>query len=131
LTAESDIIKRLRKGYDAFNRGDFDAAVAEMHPEVEWQRPQQAPDTTPLQGADAVRAWMTPDIFEDQQVVVEEIIENGDKVFVQGTFRVKAAGSGIEISNRGWHVWTLRGGKPVRFDVFQDRSEALAAAGLS
>jgi uncharacterized protein len=130
LSTESDAVRSLRRGYDAFNRGDFDAAVAEMHPEVEWLRAEQAPDTTPLKGTDAVRAWMTPDVFEEQHVTLEEVIENGDKVFVQGSFRVRASGSGIEISDRAWHVWTIRDGKAARLDFFQDRSEALAAAGL-
>lgn len=131
MTAESDVVQNLRRAYEAFSRGDFDAAVAEMHPEVEWQRGDIAPETTPLQGPDAVRAWMTPDIFEDQKVVVEEVIENGDKIFVQGMFSGRATGSGIEISNRGWHVWTIRDGLGAQLEFFQDRAEALAAAGLS
>jgi ketosteroid isomerase-like protein len=130
-SSESDAIQSVRRGYAAFNRGDFDAAVAEMHPEVEWRRAEQAPETTPLKGADAVRAWMTPDIFEDQHVTLEEVIDNGDKVFVQGMFRVRAAGSGIEISDRAWHVWTIRDGKAACLEFFQSRSEALEAAGLS
>jgi ketosteroid isomerase-like protein len=131
LNAESDAIRSIRRGYEAFNRGDFDAAVAEMHPEVEWQRAEWAPETTPLKGVEAVRAWMTPDIFEDQKVELEEVIENGDRVFVQGIFSGRATGSGIEISNRGWHVWTVRDGRGQRIQFFQDRAEALAAAGLS
>jgi ketosteroid isomerase-like protein len=124
-------MQSLRRGYDAFNRGDFNAAVAEMHPEVEWKRAEWAPETTPLRGADAVKAWMTPDIFENQKVAVEEVIQNGDKVFVQAMFSGRAIGSGIEISNRAWHVWTVRDGKAARLEFFQDRSDALAAAGLS
>ena len=131
MTEESDVIQSVRRGYDAFSRGDFDAAVAEMHPDVEWRRARWGPDTAPLKGADAVRAWMTPDIFEDQKVTLEEVIENRDKVFVQATFSGRATGSGIEISNRGWHVWTIRDGKAGELEFFADRSEALAAAGLS
>jgi ketosteroid isomerase-like protein len=130
LNTESDALRSVRKVYDAFNRGDFDAAVAEMHPEIEWERAEQAPDTTPLKGADAIRAWMMPDVFEEQHVTLEEVVESGDKVFVQILARVKARGSGIEISDRAFHVWTIRDGKAARFEFFQDRTEALAAAGL-
>jgi ketosteroid isomerase-like protein len=129
-SSESEAVRRLRRGYDAFNRGDFDAAVAEMHSDIEWERAEHAPETTPVKGIDAVRAWMMPDVFEDQHVTLEEVIENGDKIFVQGLFRIRARGSGIEISDRAWHVWTVRGDKVARLEFFQGRSEALAAAGL-
>jgi ketosteroid isomerase-like protein len=121
----------VRRGYDAFNRGDFDAAVEELHPDVEWGRVDQAPETNTLKGVDAVRAWMLPDIFEEQHVELEELIENGDKIFVQILGRIRAAGSGIEFTDRSWHVWTIRDGKAARFDIYRDRSEALTAAGLS
>src|SRR5439155_12453962 len=54
-------IERVRATYDAFNRGDFDAAMETVHPDVEFVPPggQQA-----MRGAARVRAWMEPDAFE-------------------------------------------------------------------
>jgi ketosteroid isomerase-like protein len=38
---------------------------------------------------------------------------------------------GIEVQSRGIVVWTVREGLIVRFCLYQDRREALEAAGLS
>ena len=127
---ESDGVRILRSGYEAFNRGDFKAAVELMHPDIEMQRAQSAPDPEPVRGVEAIRAWMQPDIFEEQHVDLVEIVENGDKIFVEGQFRVRARGSGIQIDDRAWHVWTIRDGKAARLEFYARRADALEAAGL-
>jgi len=38
--------------------------------------------------------------------------------------------SGVEVDARGGHVWTLRAGRVVRWQVFGTKQEALEAAGL-
>jgi uncharacterized protein len=130
--AESETVRIIRLGYDAFNRGDFEGAVSLMHPDVELRRPEMSPESEsgPLRGPEAVRAWMMPDIFERQQVEVEEIVENGDKVLVGGRIRVRARGSGIEVDDQAFHIWTIRDGKAARLEFYSDRSQALKAAGL-
>lgn len=127
---ESENIRIMRKGYEAFNRGDFDAAVELMHPDIEMQRSDLAPETGSIRGSEAIRAWMQPDIFEEQSVELTETIENGEKLFVEGLFRIKARGSGIVIEDRAFHVWTIRDGKAVRMEFYADRAEAREAAGL-
>ena len=37
----------LRRAYDAFNARDIEAAIALMHPEVDWPNPMEATATTP------------------------------------------------------------------------------------
>jgi ketosteroid isomerase-like protein len=130
VSAESDAVKLVRRGYEAFNNGDFDTAVELMQPDIEWERAARALEPEPLQGIDAVRQWMQPDVFEEQHVDPEEIIENGDKVFVAGKFRIRARASGIEFEDRAFHVWTIRDGKAARMEFFESRAQALEAAGL-
>jgi hypothetical protein len=60
---------------------------------------------------------MQPHIFEEQHVEVAEVIENSNKIFVDGRFRVRARGSGIVINDRGFHVWTIRDGMAARSRV--------------
>ena len=40
-------------------------------------------------------------------------------------------GSGVEIEDQAVHVWTFRGAKVVRMEVFTNEDDALEAAGLS
>jgi hypothetical protein len=39
--------------------------------------------------------------------------------------------SGLAVSMLQFHVWSFRGPKAIRFEVFRERVEALAAVGLS
>jgi ketosteroid isomerase-like protein len=127
----SDLTARMRVGYEAFNRGDYDAALEMMHPDIVWQRFDRSLEPEPLRGVEAVKELLVPDIFEEQEVGIEAIRENGDRVLVELIFRVRTARAGIELTNRNFHVWTIEGELAVRLDIFDDREEALAAAGLS
>jgi ketosteroid isomerase-like protein len=125
-------VDRLRAGYEAFNRGDYETALDFMDPEVEFHRSERALDTRPLRGLDAVRQFMLPEVFDRQVVELDEVIENdaAGKMFVSLTFRVRGRGSGIELANHGYHVWTIRGDKAAHCQFFEDRGDALDAAGL-
>jgi ketosteroid isomerase-like protein len=67
---------RLRRGYDAYNRGDFDAAMEWIHPEIELVPAGGQP---PIRGAAAYRAWMEPAAFESQVIELLEVRFNGNK----------------------------------------------------
>jgi ketosteroid isomerase-like protein len=128
---DEEIIARLRRFYEAFNRDDFDAATEVAHPEIELVRPTGQP---PLRGADALRAWMQPDAFEEQQLEALEFSVKGNKVLVRHHATGRGAGSGIEVEDDGWSVWTLNeDGLATRLEFYLDHqeAEALEAAGLS
>jgi len=127
---EEEIVARLRRGYKAFSRGDFDAAIEMFHPECELTRAGGQP---PVRGADAVRAWMEPEAFEKQEVEPLEFSVEGNKVLVRQHFRARGAGSGIETGIDSWVVWTLDDqGLVTRMEFFlhHEKAEALEAAGM-
>jgi ketosteroid isomerase-like protein len=126
---DEDIVARLRRFYAAFNRGDFEAATEVAHPDIELVRPMERSS----HGAEALRAWMRPDAFEEQQIEPSEFTVNGNRVLVRDHVRAQGAGSGIEVEVKGWSVWTLNeDGLATRLEFFLDhqRAEALEAAGL-
>ncbi len=127
---DQEIISDLRRGYEAFNRGDFDTAVELAHPEIEFVPPG---GQSPLRGADALRAWMEPDAFEDQQIEPIEFRMHGNRVLVHQLITARGAGSGIELNLEGWAVWTFDAdGRVTRMESFlpHQEIEALEAAGL-
>jgi hypothetical protein len=65
------------------------------------------------------------DSFEEPRIDIEACLETVDDVLVKVCYVGRGKTSGIEVDLRGWHVWTLRGGKAGT------KREALAAAGLS
>ena len=127
---DQEIMSALRRAYEAFNRTDFDTAMDLAHPEIEFIPPG---GQSPLRGADALRAWMEPDAFEDQQIEPIEFRMRGDKVLVHQLATARGAGSGIELNLDVWAVWTFDAdGRATRMESFlpHQEIEALQAAGL-
>jgi ketosteroid isomerase-like protein len=63
------------------------------------------------------------------EYVVETLEERGERVVATATFQTHSEAQGTAISALRHHVWTLRDGKVERFEWFNSRAEALAAAG--
>ena len=127
---DQEIIAKLRRAYEAFSRGDFDTAIEMAHPEIEFVSPAEQ---SRLRGADALRAWMEPDAFEEQQIQPREFRIHGNKVLVRQHTRARGVGSGIELDLDMWAVWTLdEDGLVTRIESFliHQEDEALEAAGL-
>ncbi len=125
------MIDALRRAHEAFNRGDFDAAVQLAHPEVEFVPPG---GQASLRGAEAVRGWMEPDAFEEQRIEPLGFRVEGRKVLVHQHVQARGAGSGIELDIKSWTVWTFDDDLLVtRMESFlpHEESDALEAAGLS
>src|SRR5437867_3107044 len=97
-------VEIVRRCYEAFNRGDFDAAMEVVHPEIEFVLPGGGP---PLTGKEAVRVWMEPDAFEEVEIEPLEFTVNGDRVLVRTRVRARGAGSGMELEVQVCAVWTL------------------------
>jgi uncharacterized protein len=127
-------VEILRRAFDAFNRGDIDAAVADFAPECEYFASGALPDSAPFyRGPEGYKrniSWIL-DEFDDAHVEVHELIGAGDQVMASLIMRGRGKRSGVETSWNLWQVWTVREGKAVRGRGFTERSEALKAAGLS
>jgi ketosteroid isomerase-like protein len=77
---DKEMIAALRRLHDAFNRGDFEAVVQLVHPDIELVR---AGGMSSLKGSAALREWMEPDAFEEQRIEPLDFRVNGDKVLVR------------------------------------------------
>jgi ketosteroid isomerase-like protein len=126
-------VETLRAGYEAFNRGDWDAAARLGHPEFELQTADRAVNPGIYRGADAARHFFE-DLFEPFEEVViepEEFFERGDQIVVFLSVRLRPTGSSAFVENRIGHLWTLRDGMLARLAVYPRREDALEAAGLA
>jgi ketosteroid isomerase-like protein len=117
---------RIREAYDAFNRGDFEAASVLFHPEIVWHRVAEVEG--PFKGADAATDHLRPDVFSSQRNEVHSIEVIGDCVLVDCTFHGEGSTSGIRLDQRGFHLWRMRDGMAIEFRYFLDRDQAVAAA---
>ena len=124
------IEERVRAGYDAFNRGDFDEAITFYHPRVELHRPA---GELPIVGAEELRAWMEPDAWAEQTIEPLSIEIEGRTLLIRQRTWARAAGSGIEMANETWAVVTVDEDDLVkRIEIFQvhEEGEAREVAGI-
>jgi ketosteroid isomerase-like protein len=129
-------VEIVRGVYDAWQRGDFEAALEPFHEDVEWFGP---PDISRAGGGRvesghqgvrrSVGRWMG--IWVDHRFELRELIDCGAEVLAEGWQQGRGRGSGVEVSEEIFSVWTLQAGKIVRQRMFRDRAQALKAAGLS
>ena len=121
-------VEVVRRSIEAYQRGDLEAALADVHPAIVWNPFEEAP----MQGVDAVRAYLTrwESDWEDLETTTEEFIDAGDAVVAVVHFRGRGRNSGIEVDARTYAVYTVRDGKTVDMEEFIEREEALKAAGL-
>ncbi len=124
----------MRQGYEAFNRGDIDAVLGIMDPEIEWQEPDveglPAPGTH--HGPEAVANNVFGSVeehWDEFQVVAEEFLEAGERVIVLGHFRVRGKATGRSADAPYAHVWTLRDGKVVHLRNYMDTATFLGSLG--
>jgi ketosteroid isomerase-like protein len=128
---DQEITATLQRLAEAFNRGDFEAAMEIAHPEIEFVRSWEK---RTLRGPAAVREWMEPDAFEDQRIELRKFTLAGDKVLVNQHLQARGAGSGIEVDVDSWAIWTLdAAGLATRLEIYlhHEEAEAREAAGLS
>ena len=124
----------MRRGYDAFNRGDVEGALEYFDPEVEWHTYiVPGPGGGVYHGYDGVRElWgEAKRIFGEFRNVPEEIIPVGDCVLSYVCVEGVGARSGAAVQARIAHLFTFRAGRVLTVRSFPDREEARRAAGLT
>jgi ketosteroid isomerase-like protein len=122
-----DRVTRIRAAYDAYNRGDFEAVIEVFHEDVEWHPPATSVEPQPLHGRQAVRDYLTPNLFDRQLAEPLEIIDEGDRILVMARSTMRGAGSGLVVEETVFHLWSIDDELVVGFEVFNDRDEALRA----
>jgi uncharacterized protein len=125
-------VEVVRRGYEAFNRGDLDGMVADFAPTFEYVASGAVPGTGGVyrgpEGLKEFMGWFGE--FSGARAEINELIDAGDQVLVGITARGRGKQSGVESGWHVWHLWTLREGKIVRGQGFTDRAAVLEAAGL-
>jgi ketosteroid isomerase-like protein len=121
-------VEVIRKVCDAFVRDDLDHVLSHCDPDVVYKPAQEAT----RQGLGAVRASLERWVGDIQrlELVAEEFLDVGDRVFVTILIRGRGRSSGVETSARFCEVFSLRRGTILDWEEFTDRSPALKAAGL-
>jgi ketosteroid isomerase-like protein len=151
-------VEIVRALHDAWNRGDLDAPFREAGYGIDSGR---SPPASELEKFSDVLALIDPEVevepppgglaagatghqellrllvefwsqFDERRSELKECTPaGGNRVITTVLHHARGKGSRIEVEMWHHHVWTLRDGKVVRWQMFLNREEALEAAGLS
>jgi ketosteroid isomerase-like protein len=124
----------VRLGIEASNRRDHEATFMLYHPDCESIfPPQMASIGQP--GAHGrehrifwERQWRTE--WGDFDYMPEEMVDFGNGLLIVGRMKGTGLGSGAAVDTDWAVLYAVSGGRAVREQVFFDRREAFAAAGL-
>jgi ketosteroid isomerase-like protein len=127
-----EMIATLRAAYAAFNRGDMDAAVASLDPEIEWSEPQDFPGGGTYHGREGAKRYLEQSraAWAEVNSEPERFIIAGDRIVVFVHARVRPAGGNQFQEVNLADVYTFREGKAIQMRAFADRQEALHWAGV-
>jgi ketosteroid isomerase-like protein len=117
----------------AITRGDVEAAAALCDPEVEFLSMLDVSGRRYV-GHEGIRQYFrdVESAWEEWRVEVNRVASAPDgRVAIVMTMHVRGRGSGVPLSERTGHVWTLRDGLLLRNEPFRDPDEALRAVGAS
>jgi ketosteroid isomerase-like protein len=120
--------------YAAFAVGDHRGACEAFAPEVEWVPPRHGSTAGVYSGRGGVYGWfkLLADVYSDIRAEISEVVEVGaDRVIAFVQVKATARASGLELDEQWAHVWTMRGGRATRVELFTSRREALEAVAAS
>ena len=125
-------VDRLRGGYEALSRGDYEAVRDLLDPKVLLRDRPEVPDARSYHGYEGMLVTLrdTSDSFEDFRLDPEQFFEHGDKIVVILSMTGRGRASGVPVEERIAHLWTLRDGLATELRAFTDPADALQAAGL-
>jgi uncharacterized protein len=118
----------IRPIYEEWSRGNWRPRFDVYDPQMEWGWSDEFP------GLDGVfedhrdpnprlLSWLGE--WEHWRVEADDYLELGDHVVVLASYHGRGKGSGVEVDQRGAHVFELRAGKVVRLEIFADRDRAI------
>ncbi len=125
-------IERMRQAQAAFERGDKETWRGLSHPDGEVVPMCDWPEGR-IRGREAVWDFFVAadEPWEPGTYELDEVADGGDYVAARMRRDLRGKSSGVEVEYDLWVVVTFRDGKVTRAEWFEDRQEALEAAGIS
>ena len=124
-------LETIKNLYDAFGQGDIPSVLKPFDENIEWTEAEGFPYGGTYTGADAIVENVFMKLgseWEKFSAVPNEFLDAGDNIVALGNYSGKYIQTGKSMRVPFAHVWTLRGGKIVKFVQYTDTlkvSEAL------
>jgi ketosteroid isomerase-like protein len=127
-------VEKVRSSLEGWNRGDIDAWLEWVHPEVEWfseVRRRMTGDEAPVRGKAGMREfWDEWHAIWELVIDITEMRDLGETVLVLARFRTRGQASGVDLEQPIAYVFEFDGGLARRARAYLDPQKALEAVGL-
>jgi ketosteroid isomerase-like protein len=125
-------VEFVRRGVEAFGRGEWDSMPDLFAEDVEWYDPPSLPGASLHRGHAAMRArWdELEEALSGFTVLPEAYFDAGDSVVVFLRTKGRGRASGIEMERCIAQLFTVRDGVVASVVGYDDRDRALVDAGL-
>jgi ketosteroid isomerase-like protein len=131
--AASSNVELITRMYREWNRGDVKALLDVFDVEVEV-RPALSTflESMVYRGHDGVRTWYaeTNRPWAELQADPERFIDAGERTVVLVALHARVPGGQVDVASEIAHVVTVREGRIMRLDGYEEPDAALAAVGL-
>jgi ketosteroid isomerase-like protein len=116
----------------ACNQTDVERALSLCSPSMELVESTTLPGAVRAAGVDQVRRYLErfTTHWSEGEWLPQEFQESGDKLVLVARLRLRGRKSGIEVDRSWVYLFTLQDGKLLSQEGFDERAEALQAAGL-
>ena len=126
-------VEIIRRGYERFAAGAGAGGTAA--PDFVWDMSKFRgwPEQQTYEGAEGARVFLRDwlEAWDDWELEVEAFHDAGDKVVAIVRQRGQSRTSGLPVDMAFGQVWTVRGGKSARMEMYADPVQDLKAVGLS
>ena len=116
--------------YEALARRDLPAIMRLVDPGIVVSQTELLPWGGEFHGVEGAQQFFT-ELFScvESLLAVEEFVDAGERVIVIGSARGRVRATGAQFNVRAVHVWTVRGGRGIRFEPHVDTPKMLEALG--
>ena len=134
MAGSSDIQERnvelTRRGFDAYNSGDYEALVALLHEDVELHADDELLNSGDFRGPEGLLQWSAEweEAWEEFRVEARAVEPLGDHYVLVDSHQVaRGAGSGIDVEMDVFWAFETEGGKVRRMHIYVSRDHAMDA----
>jgi ketosteroid isomerase-like protein len=129
--SEQQNVDLVKKGYEAFARGDLDTLLGLFDPQIEWSSPgpPDLPTSGRRHGTQEVAEFFRSvgDLLEFSRFEPIAYVAQGDTVVVLGESSARIKPANVVVNDEWAHVFTVRNGRIVRFKEYLDTQATTAA----
>jgi len=123
----------VRRGFEAWDRQDYEAAASHFSPDVEIDASERVLNPAVYNGMDGAIRFRDEiaETWGEFHVAIEDMLPAGDEIVVLVHSTGQGRASGAQVDARSAWVVAVIEGKVSRMRLYRDRREALKAVGLA